>query len=267
MRLPPRQSTAEADLMIPFQLVSNIFPFSRSLDDMQSYIHLLWSYYLISANRFVFLAEVIFLFLIPTGCTEDYWWGRQVLHQSLIKVNIFNILTVINFRPFLVGVSSEIAICFYFYFYFLGCYRMVWKVVHHRKISKSLMLLSFLHKEKLHQNWHLTGGIVLLWNILLTGHCSSSSLLMFCQSMYHSTLAILSYNPFEFYGYVSLSVHLYLELQKRQLAGLGVRTVLAVFAFLLRYTNPIQVSQGFPISHPIEEDSNGTGKVLGSSNA
>jgi hypothetical protein len=26
MRLPPRQSTAEADLMIPFQLVSDAFP-------------------------------------------------------------------------------------------------------------------------------------------------------------------------------------------------------------------------------------------------
>jgi hypothetical protein len=39
MRLPPRQSTAEADLMVPFQLVTNIFLLCSSrLDEIQSYV-------------------------------------------------------------------------------------------------------------------------------------------------------------------------------------------------------------------------------------
>lgn len=41
MRLPPRQSTAEADLMIPFQLVCNMFLLCLEAGNIQSYVLLL----------------------------------------------------------------------------------------------------------------------------------------------------------------------------------------------------------------------------------
>ena len=104
----------------------------------------------------------------------------------------------------------------WFSLYLVGCHHMEWKLALRRKISKSLMLQSFHHKEKLHQNWHLMGGIVLRWSILLTGHFSSSLPLMFCLSKYYNTQVISCLLDLEL-RIVSSAIYFFLKICKSYL--------------------------------------------------
>lgn len=69
MRLPPRQSTAEADLMIPFQLVSDIFPLCLEV--------------LMICNLMFFSCDVIFINLPDSCCSSLMCCGTSFEHIDL----------------------------------------------------------------------------------------------------------------------------------------------------------------------------------------